>query len=385
MSNLLVREITQGEIQVKVSARSMKKMKKILILANNDVGLYKFRKELIQELVKENKVFISLPDGDYIQEFKEIGCEFINTPISRRGTNPITDLKLMWFYKRIIKEVQPDIVLTYTIKPNIYGGIICRFIKIPYIVNITGLGTAVENGGLLQKITLFLYKLSLGKTKCVFFQNEENKEFLSKRIPINNCRLIPGSGVNLEYYSLLDYPKDETINFLFIARVMKEKGIDQYLDAAKVIKKKYPRTKFHILGFCEQDYKEKLIKMENEGIIEYHGMQSDVRKFHEKSHCTIHPTYYPEGMSNVLLESSACGRPIITTDRSGCKEIVDKGVNGYIVEQQNSKDLIEKIERFLELDYEKKKQMGLSGRDKVKRSFSREIVVGAYLEEIRKL
>lgn len=360
-------------------------MKTVLILANNDVGLYKFRKELIQELVKEYKVYLSLPYGEYVKDFKEMGCEFINTSVSRRGTNPITDLKLILHYNNVIKEVQPDIVLTYTIKPNIYGGIVCRISRVPYIMNITGLGTAVENKGLLQKITLFLYRLALRKSKCVFFQNEENKQFISERAYINKSRLIPGSGVNLEYYSLLDYPEDETVNFLFVARVMKEKGIDQYLEAATVIKAKYPKTKFHILGFCEQDYEGKLNDLQDKGIIEYHGMQSDVRKFYKQSHCTVHPTYYPEGMSNVLLESSGCGRPIITTDRSGCREVVEDGINGYIVEQQNSKDLINKIEKFLALSYDERKKMGIAGRSKMKKDFNRSIVIDAYLDEMRKV
>ncbi|PFW49657.1 glycosyltransferase family 4 protein [Priestia megaterium] len=357
-------------------------MKKILILANNDVGLYKFRKELIQELVKKYKVYISLPYGDYIPELKELGCNFIDTAISRRGTNPITDLKLLRNYRSILRDVKPDVVLTYTIKPNVYGGLACRMSGVPYIANITGLGTAVEKGGILQKITLTLYKVSLKEAKCVFFQNKENEEFLNKRITISNHRLIPGSGVNLEYYSLLDYPKDEMVHFLFIARVMKEKGIDQYLEAAEYIKKKYPKTIFHILGFCEQNYEDKLKEMQDKGFIEYHGMQSDVREFHKISHCTIHPTYYPEGMSNVLLESAACGRPVITTNRSGCREIVEDEINGYIVEQQNSQELIRKIERFLNINYEGKKKMGLAGRDKVEEEFDRQIIIDAYLEEI---
>jgi len=361
-------------------------MKKVLILANNDVGLYKFRKELIQELVKEYKVYISLPDGEFIHQLKELGCEFINTSISRRGTNPITDLKLFINYRKIIKEVKPDVVLTYTIKPNVYGGMACKMSGIPYIVNITGLGSAVENGGLLQRITLSLYKSALKKVNCVFFQNKENEEFFDEnKIISGNHRLIPGSGVNLDYYPVLDYPSDTIVNFLFIARVMKEKGIEQYLDAAKYIKKKYPKTAFHILGFCEQDYEGKLREMQDKGIIKYHGMQSDVREFHKLSHCTIHPTYYPEGMSNVLLESAACGRPIITTNRSGCREIVDDGVNGYIVEQQNSQDLIGKIEQFLSLDYGAKKQIGILGRNKVEKEFDRRIVVDSYIEEIEKI
>ncbi|PEQ08732.1 glycosyltransferase family 4 protein [Bacillus toyonensis] len=358
-------------------------MKKVLILANNDVGLYKFRKELIQELVKKYKVYISLPDGEFIHQLKELGCEFINTPISRRGTNLITDLKLFINYRKIIKEVKPDVVLTYTIKPNVYGGLACRVSGIPYIVNITGLGTAVEKEGLLQKITLFLYKLALKDVKCIFFQNKENKDFFhEKKITNGRGRLIPGSGVNLNYYPFLEYPSNTVVNFLFIARVMKEKGIDQYLDAAKYIKEKYPNTAFHILGFCEDAYEKKLRDMQDSGIIQYHGMQSDIREFHKISHCTIHPTYYPEGMSNVLLESAACGRPVITTNRSGCKEVVDDGLNGYIVEQQNSQDLINKIESFLKLSYESKKKMGFIGRKKVEEEFNRDIVVNAYMEEL---
>lgn len=362
------------------------RMKKVLILANNDVGLYKFRKELIQELVKKYKVYISLPDGEFIQQLKELGCEFISTPISRRGTNPITDIKLFLNYKKIIKEVQPNVVLTYTIKPNVYGGLACRMAGIPYLCNITGLGTAVENESILQKITLFLYKSALKNAECVFFQNESNKAFFSnKKIVQGKSRLIPGSGVNLNYYPILEYPLDKEVNFLFIARVMKEKGIDQYLDAAKYIKEKYPHTNFHILGFCEGDYEEKLKKMQENGFIQYHGMQNDIREFHKFSHCTIHPTFYPEGMSNVLLESAACGRPVITTNRSGCKEIVNDGISGYIVEQQNSTDLIEKIEKFLKLSYESKVEMGISGRRKVEKEFNREIVIQAYTEEINQI
>lgn len=361
-------------------------MKRILILANNDVGLYKFRKELIEELIKNYKLYISLPFGEYVPELIELGCEFIDTKISRRGTNPITDLKLMLEYRNIIKKIKPNVVLTYTIKPNVYGGIVCRLMNVPYLVNITGLGTAVENGGILQKVTLFLYKMGLKKASCVFFQNKENSDFINmKGIIKGKQKLLPGSGVNLNHYQVLDYPNDKVINFLFISRVMKQKGIDQYLDAASFIKDKYPNTEFHILGFCEETYEDKLIEMQNEGIIQYHGMQRDVREFHKISHCTIHPTYYPEGMSNVLLESAACGRPIIATNRSGCREIVDDCVNGYVVEQQNSRDLIKKIEKFLKLSYEEKKQMGLAGRKKVENEFDRKKVVDAYLEEIEEV
>lgn len=360
---------------------------KILVLANFGIGLYNFRKELLEELIRQNnEVYISLPNDKYVPKLESIGCKFIDTPVSRRGTNPITDFKLFMKYMKIIKNIKPDVVLTYTIKPNVYGGMACRLMNVPYLPNITGLGTAVENGGLLQKITLLLYKISMKRASCVFFQNEDNYRFFqNKKIKVNRTRIIPGSGVNTQYFYLLPYPSDEVVEFVFISRIMKEKGIDQYLGAAEYIKKKYPNTKFHVLGFCEENYKYKLKKLHEKGIICYHGMQDDVRNFHRRSHCTIHPTYYPEGMSNVILESAACGRPVITTNRSGCREIVDDGVNGFIVEEQNTQDLIKKIEKFLALDYEDKVKMGLAGRKKVEEQFDRQIIVDAYIEEIQKV
>lgn len=360
-------------------------MKRVAILVNHVVDVYNLRKELVEQLLTDGyEVYISSPNGERIVDLVAMGCHFINTPISRRGTNIFEDFKLLSHYKKIMKEVKPDIVLTYSIKPNIYGGMVSDSLKIPYIANITGLGTPVEHESILQKIIIILYKIAFKNVNCVFFQNFENMQFFEDHnIAIKKRKLIPGSGVNLKEFSVLDYPSTKTVEFLFIARIMKEKGIDQYLEAAKYIREKYPYTRFHILGFCEEEYEDKLKKLQKMSDIIYHGMQSDVRKFLKITHCTIHPSYYPEGMSNVLLESAACGRPIITTNRSGCKEIIDDGINGYIVEQKNSKDLIEKIEKFLNLDFDTKKRMGLAGREKVEKEFDRKIVVDAYLIEIK--
>lgn len=360
-------------------------MKKAVILTNHDAYTYNFRKEIIQGLIDKGfKVYLVLPYGEKVELLKKMGCEFIDLPLDRRGTNPITDIKLLLNYRKILKKIKPDVMLSYTIKPNIYGGMVCRFLGIPYIANITGLGTAVENAGIMQRISVMLYSVAFKNINCLFFQNKENKLFFeNKKIAEDRHKLIPGSGVNLEHFKLMDYPPDDTIEFVFISRIMKEKGIDQYLEAAEHIKNKYPNTRFHILGFCEDAYEDKLRAMKN--IVEYHGMQKDVRVFLQKTHCTIHPTYYPEGMSNVLLESAASGRPVITTNRSGCREIVDNGINGYVVEQKNSMDLIEKIEKFIGLSYKQKIAMGLAGRAKVEKEFDRQIVVNAYLEEIEKI
>lgn len=361
-------------------------MKKIVILSNHHAYTYNFRREIIERLLDEGyKVCLVLPYGPKVELLKEMGCEFINLPLDRRGMNPIKDLKLLFGYYKIIKRIKPDAVLSYTVKPNIYGGLVCKFQNVSFFPNVTGLGTAVENESLIQKILLQMYRVAYKKASCIFFQNEENKQFFKdKNIKIKKSKIIPGSGVNTQHFSLLPYPSDNKIHFMFISRIMKEKGIDQYLDAAKYIRNKYPNTVFHVLGYCEQNYEDKLNELQSEGIIKYHGMQDDVREFHKISYCTVHPTYYPEGMSNVLLESAASGRPIITTNRSGCREIVDDGVNGYVVEQENSKDLIDKIEMFLGHSHKKKIEMGLSGRKKVEKEFDRQLVVKAYLDEIDK-
>ena len=358
---------------------------RILILANNDVGLYKFRKELIETLVKEHEVYACLPNGDMISQIVDMGVKFIQDEFDRHGTNPISEIKHYFRYKKILKNVKPDIVFTYTVKPTIFGGAACASMKIPYVVNVTGLGTAVESPGVMQKLMIPMYKFGIRKAQKVFFQNSENREFmLSRNMVKGEHDLLPGSGVNLSQYHAFEYPKGDTVEFLFVARVMKEKGIDQYLEAAEHITKKYPWTHFHICGTCEPEYSGNLDELQKKGVVIYHGQVKDMVKMYEMASCTIHPTYYPEGLSNVLLESSACGRPIITTNRSGCREVVDDGVNGYVVHEKDSVDLIEKIEKFLAKSVEERKEMGLAGRTKVEKEFNRAIVVKKYLDEVER-
>lgn len=358
--------------------------KRVLILVNRDFALYNFRVELVERLLKDGcEVYISLPDGEKTKLMVDMGCKHIDTYIDRRGTNPIKDYKLLRFYKRIMKEIKPDIVLTYTTKCCVYGGIAAGSLKIPYIVNVSGLGTAVENPGLLQKLMVFLYKWSVKKARCVFFQNSENQKFFEDRKMLKGkYRLIPGSGVNVDRFTLMDYPTDESIEFLFVARVIKEKGIEEYLKMAETIHGKYANTVFHVMGPCDGEYKDVLKDYENRGIIKYHGYVSDTREFLRNAHCTVHPSFYPEGISNVLLESEACGRPIITTNRSGCRETVEDGVTGYMFEPRDTEGLIACVERFVNLSNEEKKNMGLAAREKVCREFNRQIVVEAYVEEM---
>ena len=357
---------------------------KIALIGNSDLAIYNYRFELIKRLIEDgHEIYVISPNGNLIQPLTDIGCVYYETPIDRHGTNPVKDLKLLRQYKKILKEISPDYVFTYTIKPNIYGAIACRSLGIPCVANITGLGTAVENGGLIQKITVMLYRFAFKKVQSIFFQNQENMQFfIDRKLYTDKHKLLPGSGVNLTRFTPYEYPSDETVEFVFISRLMKEKGIDQYLEAAEYIKKKYPNTKFHICGFCEDEYKDKMEALTSSDTVIYHGMVKNIETVLENVHCTVHPTYYPEGLSNVLLESCACARPIITTDRAGCREVVVDGVNGFVVKQKDSQDLIEKIEKFLSLSHDEKRAMGLAGREKVEKEFDRNIVIRAYLNEI---
>lgn len=361
-------------------------MSKVLFLVNHDIVIYNFRLELVEKLLSnEYQVCISSPYGERINDLINLGCKYYDISIARHGMNIIKEIVLIKKYKSLLDEVRPSIVLSYTIKPNIYGAIACMSSKIPCVANITGLGMAVENKGIKQLISILLYRFSFRRVQRVFFQNTDNMQFfIDHRIAIGKHALLPGSGVNLERFSLLPYPIERNTEFAFVSRIMKEKGIDQYLEAAAWIRAKHPMTVFHVCGFCEDSYEELLLDMNEKGIIKYHGMIRDVKSFLEGIHCIIHPTYYPEGISNVLLEACACGRPIITTNRSGCREIIEDGVNGYVVRSKNGNDLIEKIEQFLALPYDQKLKMGLNGRAKVERGFDRNIVVNAYLDEIKK-
>lgn len=359
--------------------------KKVLFLVNHDVVIYNFRLELVERLLDDGyEVHISSPYGERIDELKELGAIFHEINMDRHGMNPISEGKLLLNYRKLLAEVKPDIILGYTIKPNIYGAMAASEKNIPFVANITGLGTAVENPGMSQKLMVLLYKIAFRKVQKVFFQNKENQQFfIAHNIAIGKQGLLPGSGVNLTRFAVEDYPKDDIVRFAFISRIMKEKGIDQYLDAAKFIKEKYPNTEFHVCGFCEKEYEGKLNEYNDNGTVIYHGMIHDVAGFLENMNCVVHPTYYPEGLSNVLLEASACGRPIITTDRSGCREVVDDGINGYMIPQKNSEKLIEAIDRFMNLSYEEKRGMGLAARKKVEENFDRSIVVEAYMREIK--
>lgn len=361
--------------------------KKIMLLTNDTTYVYNLRREIIQRLISEGyEVVIATKILLKCNELECMGCRLISVDSDRHGTNPLTDIVLLCRYIEVLRKEKPDIVLTYNIKPNVYGGMACRFLNIKYLPNITGLGTAVEYPGKLQWLTTKLYKWGVSRAKCIFFQNEENMHFFKKHKMLpkkSKVVLLPGSGVNLNAHSILPYTPGSVVNFLFVARLLQEKGIDLYLSAAKRIARKYSNVMFHICGQCDDPKYLKLVKeAEAAGYIKYHGEQMDMIPFFQMAHCVVHPSYYPEGMSNVLLEAAASGRPIIATDRSGCRETMDAGVSGYLIPIKNEEALYQALKNFMKLTWSERQSMGMAGREKIEREFDRQIVVEKYMEQI---
>lgn len=358
-------------------------MKKILILANSSGGLYDFRNELVKRLLENYGVTASLPDQVKTKELEAEGCRIIHTPINRRGMNPLEDLKLLLSYRQLLVTEKPDLVLTYTIKPNIYGGMCCRLKRIPYVTTITGLGSNFQKQGFLKQMIIRMYRAALKKAECVFFQNEQNRQiFRECRIEGKKSVLVNGSGVNLNRHMFEEYPIGGPVRFLFIGRIMKEKGIEEFLKAAEAFHIKYgEKVIFEILGDYDEDYQELLADYEKRKIICLYGFQTDVQPYIRAASAIVLPTYH-EGMSNVLMEASASGRPVIATDISGCREIFEEGVTGFGCKPKDAESLIAALEKLMALKPEERADMGRSAREKMEREFDRKLVTDVYIREI---
>lgn len=383
-----------GKLHAQESAQ---KKGKILIMTNHSFMLWQFRRELISELLKEKEVILSMPCGEHTEDFKRLGCTVMDTPVDRRGMNPVTDFGLFRHYLKILKEIKPDKVITYSIKPNIYGGAASCLLRIPYYVNVQGLGTAFQKKGLAE-IVSFMYWAALRKAEVVFFENEGNAAEFRKRgiILKNRQKVLHGAGINLNYYSYEPYlerrkveneteqgsMESEEICFLFVGRIMKEKGVDELFEAAKQMKKTYgERVRFDLVGFFEDEYKEIVGQLQQKGIVVFHGFKQEVRPYYARANCIVLPSYH-EGMSNVLLEAAATGRALITTDIPGCREAVEDGKSGYLCKVKSSKDLVKAMTKFVELSPSEREEMGRAGRLRMEKLFDKKIVVAETMDAL---
>ena len=361
----------------------MSEKKKILFLAQHFVTLYSCRRELIERLCEAgHDVYLSLPESEDNKFFEDLGCKIVPTKIDRRGMNPVKDIKLIRFYKRVIPKINPDIIFSYTIKPNIYGSLASKK-KFRQVCNITGTGGVFLENNFVAKICRFLYRHSVKKCYKVFFQNTGDRDMFIKQKMVNdNWEMLPGSGVNIERFVLEPLPASETVNFIFIGRIMKLKGIDEYLEAARIIKSQHVNTCFYVAGFIEEDeYKEKIAAY-SDSVIPL-GYIKDITTEIKKCHCTILPSHGGEGVPNVLMETAAMGRICIGSNIPGTVDVIDDGKTGFVFDT-GSVDLVSAIEKVLLLSEEQRLEMGRLGRHKMEREFDREIVIQKYLNEVEK-
>lgn len=356
---------------------------KYLIITNHSYMLWQFRRELISELLTRGEVVVSTPFVGREEELSGLGCKLIKTDVDRRGINPAKDFALLRRYKSIISTEKPDAIITYSIKPNIYGGIAAARAKVPYFVNVQGLGSAFSNK-LLAPIVTEMYRVALRKANAVFFENSGNlDEFVKKKVvAADKAVLLPGAGVDTDYYPYRDYPSDnDGVRFLFVGRIMKEKGVNELFAAAERLKKEYG-NKLHIdvAGFFEDAYSDRVKKLSDSGIITYRGFLEDVRPLYESCHCVVLPSYH-EGMSNVLLEGASTGRPLITTDIPGCREAVIDGISGFVCRPADADSLYRSMKRFAEMTEEERLAMGKAGREHML-DFGKHVVVRKTMEAV---
>lgn len=349
--------------------------KKILIITNHSYMLYRFRKELIQKLLEDSEVVISTPFVGHETDLKELGANCIKTEVDRRSINPFTDLKLLRTYKTILKQEKPDLVITYSIKPNIYAGYLCGKMKIPFCANVQGLGTAFQKA-LLSNLVTVMYRTAFRKVETVFFENQANAQaFIRRRIlPAKKEVVLSGAGINLEEYRYRQYPDNEKVHFLYLGRIMKEKGMDELFGAVEQLRKDGCEFILDLVGFFEDEYKKQVEQLQSEGIVRFYGFQENPKPYYAQTDCVVLPSYH-EGMSNVLLEAAASGRAIITTDIPGCREAVDNGKSGMLCKVKSTDSLYKAMKRFTELSREKRELLGKAGREKMEREFDKKKVV----------
>lgn len=371
---------------------------KVMIALNTAWNLVNFRAGLIRALVAAGYEVVAVaPDDEYSPKLAALGCRFVPLPMDNKGVNPGRDLLLLFQFLQVLRRERPDVFLGYTVKPNVYGSIAAHLLGIPVINNVAGLGTAFIKQNWLTKVVKTLYRVALFRSAKVFFQNDEDLELFvtSGLVKQQVTGRLPGSGVDLARFAVAPLPSAKAdgqgvVRFLLIARMLREKGVAVYVEAGRLLREKFPNAEFCLLGFLDVQNpsaisREEMAEWVAEGVVNYLGSSDDVRKEIAMSDCVVLPSYYREGTPRSLLEAAAMGRPIITTDAIGCRDVVDNGVNGYLCNPRDAEDLADKMALILEMPMEKCVAMGLAGRSKIEREFDENIVINCYLEAISKV
>jgi len=362
--------------------------KRIAIISNVSWNLYNFRLSLMHAMQNAGYEVIAIaPHDEYSQKIIDAGFEFHSIKLNSQGINPLQDMQTTMEFYKLFKELSPDFICNYTIKPNIYASLVARVLDIKMINNIAGLGTLFIKQGPITSIAKLLYRTSQAKADRVFFQNRDDFKLFTDEglVKRSNCDILPGSGVDTNRFRPQEKAQSEVIRFLHISRMIWEKGIGEYVEAARIIKAKYPNVEFCLLGFLDVANpgaisREQMDEWVAEGVINYLGVSDDVDEVITTADCVVLASYYREGTPKTLLESASSAKPIITTDNVGCRDVVDHGINGYLCEPRSSEDLARKIEMFLALSEKERIRMGINSRKKIRNEFDEKIVIGKYLE-----
>ena len=367
--------------------------RKIFIVLNTSWNIYNFRKNLVGILIEAGFEVVALaPRDEYSEKLLLLGCRYIEVPMANKGTNIWQDLILTIRFIQLIEEERPDLILSYTAKPNIYGSLAARVRSVPIVNNISGLGAVFIRPSILTVLVSFLYKWSLKWSKKIFFQNQDDLDFFvsKKLVNVGGTERLPGSGVDLNRFKFSEPVSGrEGFKFLLVARLLWDKGVAEYVGAATRLKLEFPDVECMITGFLDVENPESISaqqmdKWVAEGVITYSGASDIIETEIRKCDCLVLPSYR-EGLSRTLLEGAAIGRPLITTNVPGCKEVVEDGENGYLVEPYSIDDLTEKMRSMYLLSREQRAAMGRYGRLKVEKEFSEEVVIYRYLEVVKEI
>lgn len=362
----------------------------IFITVNAVWNVWNFRKPIVEALIADgHRITVLAPADDSVANVESIGCRVVSLDMDVKGLNLFKDLKLITRFKKVFRRERPDIVLSYTIKNNICGAMAAKACSIPFIPNVTGLGTAFLSGGLLQKVAEVLYRKTFRPLPCVFFQNSDDYDLFVARnlVQDQQARLLPGSGIDLEHFAASAYPaQTDAPVFLMISRLRRDKGVVEYVDAARLVKAMWPGARFQLLGAVDAANRTAVDaatvqSWQDEGTIEYLGTTGDVRPYIAASHCVVLPSYR-EGAPRSLIEAAAMARPLIATGVPGCQSVVDSGTSGLLCTVRSGHSLAVTCRAFLALSYSDQSAMGLAGRAKMEMEFDQARVVQAYREAI---
>lgn len=364
---------------------------KVMIVLNTAWNLVNFRAGLIRALVAQGYEVVAVaPNDEYAPRLAELGCQFVALPMDNKGTHLGRDLWLFFRFIHLLRRERPDVLLGYTIKPNVYGSLAAHLLGIPVVNNIAGLGTVFIRDNWLTKLVRILYKLALSRSRHVFFQNNDDMRLFVDNglVASHKVSRLPGSGIDLDVFSYtpLHTPEDAPLCFLLVARLLWDKGVGEYVEAARMVRQKYPTTRFQILGFLDVKNPTAVTRAQmddwvNQGVVEYLGVSDDVKPYLIAADCVVLPSYR-EGVPRSLLEAAAIGRPVITTNAIGCRDVVDDGVNGLLCQVADAPDLADKIVHFIEMTTNERTQMGYAGRKKMQLEFDEKMVIGQYSRTI---